>query len=224
MDAVIYSRVSTMRQVNEGVSLKAQEAAVRAWCDSKGHEIIGIFADEGISGKCVDNRPELHKALSLACKRKGILVAYSLSRLARSTIDALDIADRLNDAGANLVSLSESIDTTSPMGEFIYTIFAALGQLERKQISVRTKEALAYKRSNGYKTGGTVPFGYDVDAEGRLIENNEEQKIIDLIRSLNGKGSSLRKIADELHNRGIKTKTGNNEWQPKAIQRILKTV
>ena len=72
-----------------------------------------IRVDAGISGKRADNRPGLIAALDSACQARGVLVVYSLSRLARSVRDTLDIAERLERAGADLVSLSEQIDTTS---------------------------------------------------------------------------------------------------------------
>jgi DNA invertase Pin-like site-specific DNA recombinase len=74
------------------------------------------------------------------------LVFYSLSRLARSTKDAIAISERLSRAGADLVSLSEKIDTTSAAGKMIFRLLAVLAEFERDLISERTKAALSVKR------------------------------------------------------------------------------
>ena len=83
--AIGYIRVSTAGQATEGVSIDAQTARIRAWCDCNGYSLADVFTDAGISGKRADNRPGLRRALDAACKRRAALVVYSLSRLARST-------------------------------------------------------------------------------------------------------------------------------------------
>ena len=86
--AIGYIRCSTMRQADEGVSLEAQGDRIKLWCDSTGHELKApVFVDAGLSGGRADNRPNLQLALDEACRMKAALVVYSLSRLARSTID-----------------------------------------------------------------------------------------------------------------------------------------
>ena len=145
MKATGYVRVSTGKQAEEGVSLEAQEARIRAWCQAQGHELAATEVDAGLSGGRADNRPALQAALAAVCRAKGVLVVYSLSRLARSTRDALDIAERLHDAGANLVSLTESIDTTTAMGQFVFEVLAAVAALERNLISERTTMAIDRK-------------------------------------------------------------------------------
>lgn len=220
--AIIYTRVSTTRQAEEGVSLDAQTARCRDYCAGLGYEVAGEFQDAGLSGGRADNRPGLQAALDKVTKSGGILVTYSLSRLARSTRDALDMAERLDKAGADLVSLSESIDTTSAAGKMIFRMLAVLSEFERDLVSERTKAALSHKRACGYKTGGPVPFGFDADSTGKLTKNRNEQKAIKLIHKLRGEGSTLRAIAAELQKRGILTRAGRVKWQPSAINKILK--
>ena len=77
----------------------------------------------------------------------GILVVYSLSRLARSTKDTIAIAERLKAGRAHLVSLSEKIDTTSASGTMIFRLFAVLAEFDRDLVSERTRGAMAYTRS-----------------------------------------------------------------------------
>ena len=219
MKAIGYIRVSTQGQVEDGVSLDAQEAKVRAWADLNGAEEVVIFRDEGISGKRSDNRPGLQSALDTVGKGDA-LVIYSLSRLSRSTKDTLSLSEILQKKDADLVSLSEKIDTTSASGKMVFRLLAVLNEFERDQISDRTRFALAHKKANGEKTGGDVPFGYKVRG-GKLSRNAEEQKAINMILDLHSKGYSLQCICGALQKAGYKTKRGNLTWQPKVVSRIV---
>lgn len=219
--AIGYVRVSTDQQANEGVSLEAQAAKLSAWSTLSDADLAATYVD-ALSGKRADNRPELQKALDHVCRVKGTLVVYSLSRLARSTKDTLAIAERLQKAGANLVSLSESIDTTSAAGKMVFRLLAVLAEFERDQVAERTTAALRYKINNGERVG-KVRFGYDLAANGVTLTANEaEQNVLAIINELREAGESMRAIAAELTRRGILTKEGNTSWSHSSVQRILK--
>ncbi len=164
--AIGYVRVSTEGQAVDGVSLEAQTAKIEAWCRVNEFDLTGLFVDAGVSGKRADNRPELQKALISVTGCRGALVVYSLSRLARSTKDTIQISERLDKSGADLVSLSERIDTTSAAGRMVFQMLAVLAEFERNQISERTKAAMAHMRSQGRFTG-QVPFGFDLHSDGK---------------------------------------------------------
>ena len=126
MRAIGYVRVSTAEQAAEGVSLDAQRARIAAWAHANAAELTAVYTDAGLSGGRADNRPGLQAALDAACTAKAALVVYSLSRLARSTRDAITISERLDQAGADLVSLSEKIDTTTAAGKMVFRMLAVL--------------------------------------------------------------------------------------------------
>lgn len=149
-----------------------------------------------------------------------VLVTYSLSRLSRSTRDTLELADALAKKDADLVSLSERIDTTTAAGKMVFRMLAVLAEFERDQVSDRTRFALAHKRSKGEKTGGSIPFGYTVE-DDRLVLHAEEQKAVRMVLDLHGKGLSLRKIARALEGAGIARKAGGRTWEATAVRRII---
>jgi len=221
LQVVGYVRVSTEEQANEGVSIEAQKAKIAAWCLVNDAELIGIYSDAGVSGKRADNRPELQAALNHVCKLQGVLVCYSLSRLTRSTKDTITISERLEKANADLVSLTEKIDTTSAAGKMVFRMLAVLNEFERDQISERTTTALQYKKSQGERTG-KIPFGFTLAADGvNLVADRQEQQVLELIDSLHAAGESLRAIANELNKRMIPTKQGAREWKHSTIQRLV---
>ena len=216
--AIGYIRVSTEQQADEGVSLAAQRAKISAWCELNDYELEAIYEDAGISGKTVSKRPQLQAAL--AGMKKGMaLVVYSLSRLARSTKHCIEIADELKSTGSDLVSLTEKIDTSSAMGEFFFTLIAALGQMERKVIGERTKAALAHKKAIGEKYA-PVPFGYK-EIEGRLEVVKAEAQIVAEINRKRAAGSSMHLIARELNEQGVIGKQGG-KWYASTVSCILK--
>ncbi len=225
MKVIGYLRVSTEGQAVEGVSLEAQEAKVRAWADLNDRSVDHIYKDAGLSGAKMASRPGLNAAIEHACKTKGALVVYSLSRLARSTRDTLAISERLSKAGAELVSLSEKIDTTSASGKMIFRLLAVLAEFERDQVSERTRFAMSHLRANGRRVSRHAPFGWDVSLDGRdLVPNKEDMKVVRRIRTLRKNGRSPGWIANRLTDLGIATKQGCKAWSPKVVRSIVKRI
>jgi site-specific DNA recombinase len=153
--AIGYCRVSTAEQAQSGLGLEAQRAAITQWAVARGMAVT-IYEDAGITGTSMEKRPALEAAL---CAAQGdtVMVAYSMSRFARSTRDMLIIAERLKRQGADLVSLTESIDTTTATGRLVFTLLSALSQFERDLTSERTKAALAALKARGVKLGPKCP-------------------------------------------------------------------
>lgn len=224
MKAVAYIRVSTSGQATEGVSLESQRVKFEAWVTANDYECGGIHVDAGVSGGKTQNRPALQAALNEACEAGAVLVVYSLSRLARSTRDVLTIAERLDKAGADLVSLTEKIDTTSAAGKMLFRVLAVLAEFERDLVSERTTAAMSHLRAQGRRISRHVPFGFNLSDDGKmLIEDELEQAAIRYIHELRAEGLSLRKIGEALERNCIKTKNGG-KWQAQTISDILKRV
>lgn len=220
--AVGYLRVSTERQAQEGVSLAAQDSRIRAWAQANGFELVSVREDAGISGGKADNRPGLQEAIAKACQHKAALVVYSLSRLARSTKDAIAISERLEKGGADLVSLSERIDTTTASGKMVFRMLAVLAEFERDQVSERTKAALAHKKAL-HRRAGNIPYGYALGPDGdSLLPVQEEQDTIQLMHRLRSRGMSYRRLASELDRRQVPTKNGGGKWHFQIVRDVLR--
>lgn len=216
--AIIYLRVSTSGQAEEGVSLDAQESKARAWCELNDYEVKAVFTDAGISGKSTVNREGLQNALD-SVKRDNALVVYSLSRLARSTKDTIQISEQLAAKGVDLVSLSEKIDTTTAAGKMVFRMLAVLSEFERDQVSERTSAAMQHKKAKGERVG-SIPYGFSLHSNGvDLIADDKEQEIISLIKSLNRDGLNLSKIAEHLNNSEHQARGA--KWYAQTVKRIL---
>ncbi len=222
--AIGYIRVSTESQATEGVSLDVQRERIAAWATANGYELATIYTDAGISGGRADNRPGLQAALTEACSKGAALVVYSLTRLSRSTRDALNISERLDKAGADLVSLSEKIDTTTAAGKMVFRMLAVLAEFERDQISERTRTAMQHKRARCEYTGGAPPYGWRVASDGvRLEVHRVEQAVMHAARELRAAGLSLRKIGTRLTAAGLLPRS-RGKWHPKTVRDLLGAV
>lgn len=215
--AIGYIRVSTQGQTDDGISLEVQQAKIEAWCTANDYTLESVFVDAGISGKAMANRNGLQDALD-AVTKGTCLVAYSLSRLSRSTQDMLGIAASIEAKGADLASLTEKIDTTSAAGKMVFRMLAVLSEFERDLVSERTKAALAHKKSIGEKYA-PVPFGFQ-EIEGRLVAVKAETNLVAEIMKRRESGHTLRAIANDLNQRGISGKNGG-QWHASTVRYLI---
>lgn len=220
--AIIYARVSTLEQANNGNSLAHQEAKLRQYCEFMNFDNVIVKIDSGISGKST-KRPAFQETMELV--RGGdiaAVVVYSLSRFARNTADTLESVETFTKYGTSFHSLSEKIDTESPTGRFFLTVMSGLAQLERETTVQRITDVLQHKKANGERVG-QIPFGYQLAQDGRTLEPHaDEQRAIEIVNELHANGESLQKIADKLNSMNILNKKGEpSKWQKTQIYRIL---
>lgn len=138
---LMYCRVSTAEQCELRQIVMANELGI---------EKEYIFLDKQ-SGKNAE-RKELQRLLEF-CRKGDIVYTESISRIARNTKDLLEIVEKLNKKQVEFVSLKENIDTTTPQGKFMLTIFGACAELERESILQRQKEGIAIARLNNKYLG-----------------------------------------------------------------------
>ena len=179
-----YARVSTKEQ-NEARQVKLFEEM----------GIEKIFLDK-LSGKNA-NRPELQAMLSFV--REGDVVAVeSISRAARNTKDLLLIVEEINEKGAEFVSQKESIDTRTPQGKFMLTVFAAMAELEREYILQRQAEGIAIAKAEG-KFKGKPKMEVNRDAFKRECQRwrSGEQNATVTMKKLNLKPNTFYRRVKE---------------------------
>lgn len=221
MRAILYARFSPRPDAAECDSIAKQFERCRAYCVANGYEVAGEFEDADLSGGRADNRPGLVSALDRACELKAVIVCYDLSRLARKTRDALDISERLQKSGAHLAFLDMKIDTTSPTGQFVFTLFAALAQMYRDQIRERTAKAMRAHQKSGRIMGSIPPYGWKrAHPESKRLEPvYDEQAILNFILDLAAKGLTAQTIGNYLTADGFTCR--GKIWRGYTIQRII---
>jgi len=222
MRAVGYCRVSTVGQAKEGVSLDSQQSQIKAWTQVNNAQHVKTYTDAGISGFSLAKRPALQSAIEKVCAIHGVLVVSALSRLGRNTREVLSIADQLERAGADLVSLSEKLDTTSAAGKMQFRLLALLAEFERDLISERTKTAMQHAKKQGRRVG-TIPFGWNLGEDGRhLLPDEKEQEAIQMMREMRERRKTYREIGWQLERRGIPTKQGGSTWHAMTVRNIIR--
>ena len=191
-----YARVSTDRQADEGVSLDAQERALKGYAMQHGMDLGTVFVERGVSGsKPLAERPE--GAALLAALRPGdAVVTAKLDRMFRSALDALDVLRRFRDRGVRLHMVDLGGDVVgNGVSKLVFTILSAVAEAERDRIRERVADVKADQRSRGRYLGGTVPFGWRVGAAGELVEVPEQRLAIRRMAEMRRGGASLRAIA-----------------------------
>ena len=223
MIAVGYVRVSTERQADQGVSLEAQEAKIRAMATVQGVTLTEVIVDGGESAKSL-KRPGLQRLLAMVetGKVQAVIVA-KLDRMTRSVKDLCGLLELFEKRKVALVSVAESLDTGSAAGRLVITIMGAVSQWEREAIGERTRDALQHKRSNGERVGN-IEFGFQLGPDGKhLVLDPTEQAALADIRALCAQKLSMRAIAAELNERGHTTRRGT-PWRLESVARVLKGV
>lgn len=206
--AYCYARVSTQMQVEEGISLDAQERQLRYAAELAGYEVV-MLREEGRSGKNIRNRPVLRQALEdLADKKAAALYVTRLDRLARSTQDFLSIVDRSQKQGWRLALLDIGLDTATPQGRFVVTIMAAMAEMERGMISERAKEIHKDRRGQENKR-----WGIDLGPKPLIEEDIRAE-----IKRLKDAGVSYQEISRTLNAQEIETSNGGKQWYASTVR------
>lgn len=148
MRIALYARVSTAEQNTD-----TQTAALRDYCQRRGWVVSGEYIDAGLGGATIQ-RPDLDRLMLDAKARKfNAVLVWKFDRLFRSVPHMLEALERFRSMGIDFVSLTESIDTTSPMGKMVFTLLAAVAEFERDLIRERTKAGMARARAQGKHIG-----------------------------------------------------------------------
>ena len=184
-------------------------------------EMVGIYADKGISGRSMYKRPQFLTMMQDAREGKfDVIYTKSISRFGRNTVHLLESVRELRDLGIAVIFQNENINTLSNTSELFMTIAAALAESELEEDSKRQRWSYQDRFQNGWISIGTGMYGYRL-VEGNQLEIVEEEAAV--VREIFGMylgGMGTVAISKVLNDRGLKTSRGN-AWSPNAILEII---
>jgi DNA invertase Pin-like site-specific DNA recombinase len=206
--AIGYARVSSGEQVESGLGLSAQRAAMEAECARRGW-VLELACEEGASGKSLDGRPVLRNVLDRLDRHEAdVLMVAKLDRLSRSVHDFTGITKRAEKRGWSVVLLDANVDTTTLTGALMANVMSSFSEYERGLIAQRTKDALAAKKAAGMRLG-----------RPRQLSNETVERIV----AARADGKSLADIARSLTEEAVPTAQGGKQWYRSTVRGVLRS-
>ena len=243
-NAGIYVRVSTERQVQEGYSISAQKENLTNFAKGHDFKVYDIYADEGISGKNIEGRPDVKRLIKdIKDGKIDVVLLQRFDRLTRSISDTQEFIDLFKEFNVDVWSISDGgiVDITSSNGRFMALLKGLFGQHERELTAERIKDAFGRKAREGYTLCcGCPPYGYRREKGNKvIIIKQDEAKVVRRIFKMYAEGTPFTAIAKTLTAEGIPTKRAGQTinikkdgnvidtktfvgvWSPKLIRLIL---
>lgn len=219
--AILYCRVSTQRQAENGVSLDVQAEKLRAYCVAKDIPVAAVIYEQGVSGTiALGNRPGGREVLEAIRQGADHVAAYKLDRLFRSAQDALSQVNAWVQQEVKLHLLDINLDTSTPTGKFILHILAGVAEMDNEQRAERIREAMANKKAKLLKYTGRV-YGFVLCDDGEtLARNMSELEVVARMNALRAMGQTFRGICDTLNAGNVAAPNGG-QWHPETVRRIL---
>jgi DNA invertase Pin-like site-specific DNA recombinase len=189
-----YARVSTERQADEGVSLEEQVRRIEGRAIEQGWQLEHVYVEQGVSGSVpLAHRPQGAQLLA-ALQPGDVVIAAKLDRVFRSALDALQTIRALQQRGVSLWLLDLGGDVSGDgIARLVLTILAAIAEFERERIGERIRDAKRHQRRTGLYLGGDRPFGWEIGADGVLIE-----RALAEMRAHRSQGMSYRAISEHM--------------------------
>lgn len=216
-----YVRVSKERE--DGVSPEQQREKAELQAKLLGLDLIHTYQDIDISGRS-DKRPAFQEMIrDIKAGKYDVCLVYKLDRFCRNVKDFHHYVEVLESHGCSLISISQNIDTSTPVGRLLRNILADFAQFESEMIAERVKDNKMASARKGRWNGGHVAYGYRFE-DKRFVVYKEEASAVILIFELRATGQGYLKIAKELTARGYLPRQGTRRgqfWSEDSVKYIV---
>lgn len=214
MTVFAYSRVSTIKQAEEGISIEVQEDQIKNYAKQQGQTVDSWIRDKGVSGSIQLQDREQGSRLFQEAKSGDDVICAKLDRMFRSARDALNVLETFRSKGISLHFIDLGGDVGNGIGQLVFTILSAVAEQERTRIRERISEAKLRTRLEGKYQGGKVAFGYTKDRHGNLIKDEIQQKCLVAMRKRRDQGLSYRSISSYV----------KEEWQVSISHNAIRVI
>ena len=213
-----YIRVSTEYQKLKENSINNQIKSINEYCNRNDFDLVEIFEDNGISG-LISNRIGLTEMIDkIKSENIDCVIVYSLSRLGRKLKDVIQFIELLEKKNIKFISLKENFNSNDIVGKLMFNILGSINEFEVNILSQRISDVKQYKKSVKEVYCGKILFGTD-RIDNKLVKNDKEFEVLELINELRNKGNSYFKISKYLNDHNILSKE-NKCWYGSSVRSV----
>lgn len=228
---VIYARVSTDKQAKQNISIPDQMARARVYADLQGWQVVGEYVDAGASGRDDTGRPQFREMLAEAKKKPRsfeFIVVHSFSRFYRDQPRSELERRELKRNGVQVRSLTQEIEDDGGGGTLALSVMGLIDEYFSREQSKHVRRAMEENARQGFRSGGTAPFGYEYKvaemrgerAKKKLTINEAEAATVREAFELHAAGLGIAKITDRLNEKGSRTRS-DRLWAKNVIHAML---
>lgn len=218
---IVYCRVSSKHQAEEGYSLADQKRRILRYiaampCEEE--QSIEYYVDDGYSGSSLE-RPKMKQLIEkIKAEECDEVYIYSLDRLTRRVVDLSLFLELIKEHNVQLISLSEKVDTDTPIGKFFVSIIVLIAQWELETILNRTKRGIIESAAEGNYAKASIPFGYKKEGKKLVIDEEKAEVVRYVFWQVAYHKRTVNSIRVELHEKNVLGK----KWSNTSIYKMIK--
>lgn len=221
--AIIYARVSTVRQADDGLPVESQIERAGEKAKAMDADVLRVFRDDGISGR-TDDRPAFRSAIAYCVAQQvDYFICWSTSRFARNKWDAALYKKELQRAGCRVVYVSMDLDSDTNSGWMLESFMEIIDEHYSRQVSADTLRSMMKNAQDGFWNGGRPPFGFQVVSCGkrkRLAHLEEEVSTVREVFAMYLRGLGCKGVAQQMNERGRLIR--GRRWGKNTVACVLK--